>query len=82
LKNQFHLDFYKKCHGDEAQGTGQNKPFQGPQGPRPQVPQPGPRSQNAQGTWQQNPGQGFRNANAQGQHFQTPQQNQQINTDS
>ena len=58
---------------------GQNNPFQGPQGPRPHVPQPGPWGQNAQGAWQQNPGQGFRNPNAQGQRFQNPQQNQQNN---
>ncbi len=35
---------------------GQNNPSQGPQGPRPHVPQPGPWGQNAQGAWQQNPG--------------------------
>ncbi len=67
--------------GPRPYGTGQNNPFQGPQGPIPQVPQPGPWGQNAQGAWQRNPGQGFRNSNTQGQRFQNPQQNQQNNAD-
>ena len=61
--------------------NGSKQPFSRAPRTRPQVPQPGPWSQNPQGTWKQNPGQGFRNPNAQGQRFQNPQQNQQNNTD-
>ena len=68
--------------GPRLYGTGQNNPFQGPQGPRPQVPQPRLWYENAQGTWQQNPAwTKFQIPKSQGQRFQTPQQNQQNNTD-
>jgi hypothetical protein len=40
--------------GPRPYGTGQNNPFQGPQGPRPQVPQPRPWYENVMGKWQQN----------------------------
>ncbi len=65
--------------GPRQYGMGQQNPFQKPPGPRPNVQQPGPWSQNTQGQWQQNPGQVFRNPNAQGQRFQAPQQNGQNN---